>query len=398
MRNTQHPAATFPNESHLGFGQDGPSSRLRAVARSKDHEMLSEALSDSSPDVARAAISRLVELHGRKAASSLNAVLLDADVSIIADLGKALRELHDRDTFELCRLGLNDERYTRRLAAAMTLGILGNTDARPHLCAALDDQIAAVRTAALESLTRLAPAREAVDKAALLLTDTSPQVRVAAVRLVAGNHPGPAALLSAVTMDREAEVRCELARHIGKLNDTDVRQLLTDPDEGVRCQAAQCAGKEQMPLLATLLSSDGRSEVRRAAAHALGAIGGQAAAEALIAGIEDADNIVRAGVLRALERALGRKGATMRLASELHSARADRRRCALYALARTNDCDRTVMVWRLADDPDLDVRLAVLETAPRLLTEPDALLMYMGTDANGEVRESARRRLEARMS
>jgi HEAT repeat protein len=396
VTNTQHPSIGLPFGGHRILRDDDPSSRFRAVATSEDHEVLSRALSDSSPDVARAAIGRLVELHGARASKPLNAVLLDADISIVADLGKALRELHDPDAFEHCLSGLDDERYTRRLAAAMTLGILGDTNARPYLCEALGDPIAAVRAAALDALTRIGPAREAVHKAAPLLTDTSPQVRIAAVRLIAGSHPRPGALLSAVTMDREPEVRCELAHHMSKLNDTDVRQLLADPDEGVRCQAARCADRTQMPLLGTLLSADDRPEVRRAAAHALGAIGGQAAAEALIAGIEDSDGIVRASVLHALERVLGRKGATMRLATELHSCRAHRRLSALHALARFNDCDRTVMVWRLADDPDLDVRLAVLETAAKLLTEPEALLMYMGTDANAEVRQSAQRRLAAR--
>lgn len=394
MTNTQHPGMALPSAGHRILDRD-PSSRLRAVASSESGEVLSEALNDSSPDVVRAAINRLVELHGANAATRLHAVLLDADVSVVADLAKALRELHAPDTFEHCLSGLSDERYTRRLAAAMTLGVLGNADARPHLSQALEDPIAAVRTAALDSLTRLGPSQEAATKAEPLLTDTSPRVRIAAVRLIAGHHPRPAALLSAVTMDREPEVRCELAHHMSKLNDTDARQLLADPDEGVRAQAARCAGRTQMPLLATLLSDD-RPEVRRAAAHALGAIGGQAAAEALIAGIEDSDGIARASVLHALERALGMSAATMRLASELHSSRAHRRLCALHALAQFNDCDRTVMVWRLADDPDLDVRLAVLETAEKLLTEPDALLVYMGTDANAEVRQSAQRRLAAR--
>jgi HEAT repeat protein len=123
-----------------------------------------------------------------------------------------------------------------------------------------------------------------------------------------------------------------------------------------------------------------------------------AAGEALIAGIEDPDGVVRASVMRALERALTRKGAMTRLADELQSARATRRRSTLYALAQLNDRDRTVPVWRLADDPDLDVRLAVVATAGVLLSEPDPLLMYMRTDPNIEVRQSAERRLAARWS
>lgn len=398
MARQQHSGAVLRTNRRDPHGDSDPSVRLRAVARSSDLEALSMALGDTSPDVARAAIRRLVELEGAKAAPALRAVLLDADVSLTTDLAKALRTLNDSDAIKLARFGLGDERYTHRLAGVITLGIVGDANIRAELTAALSDPIAAVRAAALEALRRVGPDQEALERASVLLTDSSPQVRVGAVRLIADNHPQPARPLAAASGDEQQEVRCELARHLGKLSKDTAGKLLSDRDEGVRCQAVRCATREHTGALARLLASDRRAEVRRAAAHTLGAIGGQAAGEALIPGIDDPDGIVRASVMRALERALSRKGAMSRLAGELNSARTNRRRSALYALARFNDRDRTVLVWRLADDPDLDVRLAVVATASALLAEPDPLLMYMRTDPNVEVRESAARRLAGRLS
>jgi HEAT repeat protein len=391
-----------PKTHHFGFGpasgthasfEADPTARLRTVAVSRDAGTLARALRDSSPDVARAAIRRVLELDGVWAAPVLRAVLFDADTAIVADLAKALRDHNDPETLELARGSLNDERYTHRLTGAVTLGIAGDASVRPDLRRALGDPIAAVRAAALEALTRLGRDQQSVSGAVALLTDASPQVRVGAVRLVAGSDPQPAKLLAAAVKDGAMEVRCELARHIGKLADADARLLLADPDEGVRCQAARCAGSQHTITLGRLLSDDRRADVRRAAARALGGIGGQAAGEALLAGIEDHDAVVRSRVLHALEQALSRQGAIARLAGELHSARAQRRRCSLYALAQLGDCDHADLLWGLADDPDLDVRVAVLVTANAFLSEPEPLLMYMRTDPNVEVREIAERRL-----
>lgn len=375
-----------------------PSARLRAVLGCTDPETLSEALRDSSLDVARAAIRRLVEVEGTAAAGRLREVLFDADVALVSDLAKALRELHDHETVSIARASLDDERYTHRLAGVITLGLADDLSARPDLCRALDDPVAAVRAGAVQALVRLGPDPDCAVAAAGLLSDESPQVRAAAVRLVAGRHPDFPRLLSAMVNDTDLLVRCELAKHVGELSDESAGVLWSDVDEGVRCQAARCAGQQHASVLARLLREDRSTTVRRAAARSLGLIGGQEAAEALIAGVEDRDAIVRASVLHALERALTRQGAIARLVTELESARASRRRACLHALARLGDRDRAVLVWSLADDPDLDVRLAVLETATAFLPEPDPLLMYMRTDPNLEVRESAERRLAERGS
>jgi HEAT repeat protein len=323
----------------------------------------------------------------------LRTVLLDADISIVEDLAKALRDLHDPEAVALALKGLGEEPYTHRLAASITLGVLGDTRVAPRLRSVLDDPIAAVRQRGLEALTRLGADDESITTATTLLADQSPQVRVAAIRLLAAHHPKPGPVLARTIEDPNVTVRDEIARHLGKLAAADVRRLLADPDEGVRCRAARSAGSEHVHVLGELLAAEARAEVRRAAARALGTVRGQRAADALLAGIEDQDALVRSAALHALERALTRQGAIARLLDELSSERAQRRRFSLYALARLGEHDRATLVWRLADDPDLEVRLAVIETAAALLSDPEPLLMYMSTDPNQEVRASAQHRL-----
>lgn len=394
MAKTQRSGSAIRSRGSRPTTNDGdPSARLRAVAACENAATVAQFLRDSSPDVARAAIRRLVQIEGAGAAQALRSVLVDADISIVADLARALRAMDDREAIDLTLSALTDEQYTRRLRAAIALGILGDPGTRPGLCAALDDSVAAVRAAALEALARLGPDRQAAESAAGLLQDRSPQARMAAVRVVAAAHPRSSELLSAAAGDRDAQVRRVVAGRLGKLDDEAVRDLLADRDEGVRSQATQGARSEHVPLLARLIVNDSRPQVRRAAARALGAVGGQAAAEALIPGIEDRDALVRSAVMHALERALTHGGAIMRLTGEMNSARAQRRRSSLYALAKLGDRDRVTQVWRLADDPDLDVRLAVVDTATILLSQPEPLLMYMSTDANSEVRASAEQRL-----
>ena len=59
--------------------------RLRAVRASRSPRELIASLNDPSPEVARAAIGRLVELEGPRSADALRARLLDADLSLVAD-------------------------------------------------------------------------------------------------------------------------------------------------------------------------------------------------------------------------------------------------------------------------------------------------------------------------
>ena len=349
---------------------------------------LTASIDDPSPDVARAAIGRLVELEGADAEPVLEARLLESDLSIVADIARALKPVASTRTIELAVSGLSEDVYTRRLAAARVLGLIGDRSAIGPLRRALEDEVAGVRVEVLGALAKLRAGDAAAD-CARRVSDPCAQVRLAAVRTaVAIGDPG--VVLEAAAGDSETVVRLEVAHHLGRLPALVAAALLADPDAQVREAGARSAGIRQLDALAGLLRTDSISAVRRAAARRLGELGADGVEQvALISGIEDRDAIVRAAVLRGLEQALGRPGAIERLIAELASRRPERRRAAVFALGRARALEASCDVWRLADDPDLDVRLALILVAADVLPDPEPLLRYMATDPNSAVRHSA---------
>lgn len=209
------------------------------------------------------------------------------------------------------------------------------------------------------------------------------------MRAVARTATRPGTILAAVGDDPERLVRLEVATHLAGLPDEAAGALLADPDLRVREAAARAAGTGQVGALAVLLVEDPSNDVRRAAAQTLGGLGDERIADLLVSGIEDPDAVVRAAVLRGLKRLLMRAGAVSRLRVELVSDRAERRRAAVYALACLETLEATEDVARLADDPDPDVRLALIHTAHALLPDPGALIHHLAADLHPAVRDSA---------
>lgn len=365
-----------------------PTRRLAMVRASRSWPAVVEALSDPSPEVARAAIGRLIDLDGPGAASALRGCLLNVAFPVVADVAGALRSLGDTAAVDTAMAGLTEEPYTRRLAAARALGALGDQRARGPLPATLDDPIAGVRAASLGALGTLGPHQDIADECLRLLRDPDAQVRIAAIRAVMRIAPRAAGDLSALASDPDLLVRREVAQHVAALSAA-APQLLTDVDAAVRQTAALAAGPQQSPLLALLVAEDPSSEVRRAAARALGSLDRDAAAEGLLRGIEDPDSVVRATAVQSLERSLTRAGAVARLTQELTSPDPQRRRWSLYALAHLKAALASSDVWRLADDPEPDVRLAVIHGAVVILDDSEPLLLYMATDPDGAVRAGA---------
>lgn len=133
--------------------------RLRAVQASPSPADLIESLDDPSPEVIRAAIARLVELEGPRAAETLRVRLLDVDLSLVADVAGALRRIGDKAVVPLAIAALGDDGYSRRLAAVRALGALSDARAADPLRPVLGDDVAGVRAAALEALAKLGGAR-----------------------------------------------------------------------------------------------------------------------------------------------------------------------------------------------------------------------------------------------
>jgi len=365
--------------------------RLRAVQASGSPQELIESLDDPSPEVARAAIARLVELESQHAAAPLRSRLLDVDLCLVADIATALRRIGDREAVELAMAALGDERYSRRLAAVRALGALGDERAAKSLETMLRDDVAGVRAAALDAMAQLrgpGPVDAAAD-CARLLSDAVPHVRIAAVRALARlvTHPGD--VLAPAAEDEDRLVRLEVAQHAARLPEHAAHALLTDPDLRVREAAARAAGIRDLGALSVLLTDDPAGDVRRASAHALGSMRHQRVADLLVVGLEDPDALVSAAVLHALAELLSRDGAVRRLCEELDCKRPARRRAVVYALARLGAREVTPELARLADDPDPDVRLALIHSADALCDEPEHVMRHLTADPDIGVRQAA---------
>ena len=337
----------------------------------------------------RAAIERLVDLEGKRATQPLRVRLLDADLSVVADIARALRRIGAGGVVEAAVAALSDERYSRRLAAVRALGALGGERAVAHLRTKLDDDVAGVRAAALDALAQLGDATGVGADCARLLSDPVPHVRISAVRAVARLVTHPGALLSPAAEDGDSLVRLEAAKHAAALPEDAAAALLADPAIRVREAAARAAGLRELGALSVLLVEDPAGDVRRACAHTLGAMHDPRVADVLVPGIEDPDALVRAAVLRALEQLLSRGGAARRLSDEFACERPERRRAAVYALARLNARELGPELSGLADDPDPDVRLALVHSAEVLYEQPEPLMRYLATDSDRVVREAA---------
>lgn len=371
-----------------------PTERIRAVSSSRSAEALVRALTDPSPEVIRAAIRRLVEVEGARAVPALRSRLLTSDFAVVPDIATALAQQRDTGAVDVAVCGLSEEPYTRRLAAALALGVFRDARATQPLRAALHDPIAGVRAASIRALSKVGPEDVTAEGCVQLLSDRDAQVRLAAARALGRIGPGVHRQLARLADDPDPLVRTEAARYVAGLPERDAERLFGDPDQMVRQTAALSAGAHQVPVLARLLTADRTSEVRRAAARALGGMAPDVAADVLSWGIEDPDELVRAAALHALERALTRTGAVSWLSRELASARPERRRWSLYALAHLNAREASTDVWRLADDPEPEVRLALIQAASRVVSDPIPLLCYMATDPDLAVQASAATWLE----
>ena len=382
----------MPISTRLGHSRArtaDPAQRCRAVLSTHSAVALSDWMDDPSPDVVRAAITRLTEIEGVGAAPSLRARLLSADLSVTVDIARALRRLGDGAALQVAIDGLGAEQPSVRRAAVQALGALGDQAAAVALGAALRDPAAGVRAAALEALVDVGMGPDAAHEVARLLSDPAPSVRIVAVRALARTMPRPGALLTASAGDRDWQVRLEIARHLGGLPDATASALLTDRNPSVREAAARAAGSRQVEQLAAVLVDDPASGVRRAAATTLGHLADGRASDWLISALEDGDAIVRAAVLRALVDRLTQPGAVRRISAELDSERPQRRRAVLYALAHLKTREPLADVGRLADDSNPDVRLAVLHVADALLADPRPIVRHLAADADRTVRDSA---------
>ena len=186
------------------------------------------------------------------------------------DAARALGEIKDPRAVEPLSAALKDERFSVRQAAAEALGKIGNARAVEPLIAALGDERSDMRQAAAKALGAIGDAR-AMEPLIAALKDKDSAVRKAAAEAL--DHLGwkPA--------QDESAGWYWMAKH--------------DWD---KCVALGALAVE--PLIAAL--KDENSDVRQAAAKALGKIGDPRAVEPLIDALQDKEWFVRRTAAEAL--------------------------------------------------------------------------------------------------
>jgi HEAT repeat protein len=346
-----------------------PNARLLALrglsGDSTSLPALLAASSDPSPDITRAALRRIAELGDRSAASELRTRMLEVDPGLTADFASTLASLDDAEAGELALQALREGGPHRRIAAATALVVLAVPEQAGALRAALADPLAAVRFRVLEALKRVGSEGDA-SECLRLLEDPDPSVRTAAIEAISKLDPDRAPALERLVSDHAPQVRQALARHLGLLGEASVELLLADRHRAVREAAIAASQPAQVETLIRLLAEDPVVEVRMAAARRLAEMGVGAGRRALVDALADPSAMVRSAALSSLRDALGHEGALSSLLDVLPSAPAKLREGIVHALSHLGAVEAEDVLVELTNDPDRDVRLAVVHCAEHL--------------------------------
>jgi HEAT repeat protein len=297
-----------------------------------------------------------------EAIPALLAYLRTCDVAACEKVARALARRGVRwIPAELMEL-LSNPDYTRRYAAAICLGAVGNRDALGPLVLAARDDVGMVRRGAVRALGELGDQRGVLALAAAS-RDPDPLVRRAAAGSL-GHLGVGAAVLREVCRDPVWEVRRAglqaLARTAGAAAIPTLEEALDDPESQVREGAVEAlTSLGAVEYVFGTLADDPRSDVRRVAAEALGRAGDRRAAQPLLGSLAREGAEMRPFVLLALRRVLG-PGLEGFLAEALEASEAGIRRAAVNAMAELGASDRAPQIARLLDDPDHEVRFAVV--------------------------------------
>jgi HEAT repeat protein len=203
------------------------------------------------------------------------------------------------------RASLDDVDAGVRAAAVAALGRLGDPAVAPDVAYRIADVDAAVRLAAVHVLRTLGGPFSPLES---LLDDADPSVRAdAAASLLAANGSIRSRdVLQQMSSSADPRLRCTAVRALGHVQSADAHRLVVqridDPDPSVRAAVADGLAAVDpehavQPLVGML--ADSNSEVRRAAARALGHIGSPAVS-GVAAALDQPD--AESGALLALER------------------------------------------------------------------------------------------------
>lgn len=367
-----------------------------------------------SAEVRREVIETLVR-HGRAVTGVLCRQLSSDDIEIRQAAVTALARIGDPASVPALIKALADPELT--VEAAGALSKVGAPEAYEPLLQLLGHDRAAVRQAAIGAINSLGDARTPKDMKKLLF-QSNPHVRESAVR-IAGyfGYPECAAdlldrihdvsenvrraavenlahlqderifdALTRAAHDESPKIRSAAIRSLGYVEDANVLpellRALSDEDAWVRYYAARSLGQLQIPegidALTSALRHDKASQVRIAAADALGAIGGSRVVSVLAPLAEADDRDLARAALNALG-AVAHPNALQPISALLRSSDPTRRLDAIQAVARRRDREAVEALRSMAaDDSDLKVVAAALDALAAMSTRDSiATLLHL---------------------
>jgi HEAT repeat protein len=247
-----------PESAERFLHDENPLLRERAIyelgmLQSKAHlTEITEALSDESVDVRRAAVVALRLIQRDEAIIQLEEL---SETSLTPEIRiQAIHELEAQVATSALPMLLRQLKYEDaevRLAAIEALGVLGDAVVVPHLIRALRHRNERMRRSAAIALGQLGPVAE----------------------------PAVPLLIQRLRRDRDEHVRASIARALRKIGDARAvgpcLNALYDKTDGVRLEAFKTLGHWAQPGLEPLLARHlhkGRPHVRQYAAELLGRI------------------------------------------------------------------------------------------------------------------------------
>ncbi len=348
---------------------------------------LIQALQDEDENVRWVAVWALTKI-GAPAVPVLIQALQDEKISV-RWAAEALGEIGAPAVPALIQALPNKNRWVRR-AAAEALGEIGDPQAVPALVQALRDEDEDVRREAAWALGKIGAS--AVPALVQALQDEDRWVRRAAAEALGkiGDPQAVPALIQTL-QDKNIWVRRAAAEALGEIGDPQAMpaliQTLQDEVKDVRRAVGKIGDPQAVPDLIQYFEDQGKKDVRRAAAEALGKIGAPAV-PALIQALQDEDEDVRRAAAWALGQ-IGDRQAVPALIQALQDENEDVRRAAALSLGKIGAPAVPALLQALQDE-DEDVRRAAVSVL-RQIGDPQAVppLLQALQHENKDVRRVA---------
>ena len=325
----------------------------------------------------------LSQLHDSKGIELLIPLLKDERASVRADAAKAIGWMRDVRAVEPLLPLLKDNNSSVRAASALALGLLKAPAALRPLKALLEDEDESVALAAVEGLGR-SGLTEAGDSLAKLAEMPVPPID----RSAADQNGNPN---RAIDMRWRLHVAAAVA--LARLNDSralkPIGECLQTTDVVDREYAAteistSFLKNPDLVKSLTVALSDPSIRVRLYAAGGLGHIGNQAAANALLAKIDDRENL--SSILTALIESKDTRVSKL-LPKYLDDTDVSTRSSVAYGLGKLGGPDAVEPLAKHLNDSTSEVRLSIVKALSKIKS-PEALaaLKKATEDDDPEVR------------